>query len=543
MTLEETLNQIKPLNEEKMKTARRRWDSIAKPLHSLGKMEDLITQIVGITGEEKVDLGKKALVAMCADNGVVEEGVTQTGQEVTAIVADNFVKETTTACVMCHQCGVGQIWIAVGLFIGTVLNWVCISGRLRKYTIAANNSMTIPAFFENRYRDKKKILLLISSVVIVIFFLVYTASALAAGGKLFNTVFGLDYHIALAIGAAVILCYTFMGGFMAVCVTDFVQGTLMLIGLLVVPLVAYFLLPGNLTDLISQSGVTGGAGAYLNPFMNGDRPYTFIEIFSQLAWGFGYCGMPHVLVRFMAVKNEKELKKSWAIAIVWDLLSLTAAFAIAVIGRAYLLPVILGENGAASSESVFIEMIRKVFTSELALPFIGGLFLCGILAAIMSTADSQLLVTASAVSEDLYHSFIKKDADTEEILKVSRITVIAIAVIAFAIAWNPDSSIMGLVSNAWAGLGSAFGPIVVMSLFWRRTNLPGAIAGMVTGGLTVIIWDYIPLVGGQTLGTYTGLYSLAVGFLLSLVMIVIVSLVTKAPSKEITDEFDRVAAK
>ena len=299
-----------------------------------------------------------------------------------------------------YSFGSGQIWIAVGLFIGTVLNWVCISGRLRKYTIAANNSMTIPAFFENRYRDKKKILLLISSVVIVIFFLVYTASALAAGGKLFNTVFGLDYHVALAIGAAVILCYTFMGGFMAVCVTDFVQGTLMLIGLLVVPLVAYFLLPGNLTDLISQSSVTGGAGAYLNPFMNGDRPYTFIEIFSQLAWGFGYCGMPHVLVRFMAVKNEKELKKSWAIAIVWDLLSLTAAFAIAVIGRAYLLPVILGENGAASSESVFIEMIRKVFTSELALPFIGGLFLCGILAAIMSTADSQLLVTASAVSED-----------------------------------------------------------------------------------------------------------------------------------------------
>lgn len=442
-----------------------------------------------------------------------------------------------------YSLGSGQIWIAVGLFIGTVLNWVCISGRLRKYTIVANNSMTIPAFFENRYRDKKKILLLISSIVIVVFFLVYTASALAAGGKLFNTVFGLDYHVALAIGAAVILCYTFMGGFMAVCVTDFVQGTLMLIGLLVVPLVAYFLLPGNLTDLITQSGVTGGANAYLNPFINGDRPYTFVEIFSQLAWGFGYCGMPHVLVRFMAVRSEKELKKSWVIAIIWDLLSLTAAFAIAVIGRAYLLPTILGENGAASSESVFIEMIRKVFTSQLALPFIGGLFLCGILAAIMSTADSQLLVTASAVSEDLYHNFIKKDADSKEILRVSRITVIVIAIIAFAIAWDPNSSIMGLVSNAWAGLGAAFGPIVVMSLFWRRTNLQGAIAGMVTGGLTVIIWDYIPLVGGQTLGTYTGLYSLAVGFLLSLVVIVIVSLLTKAPSKEITDEFDKVAAK
>ena len=436
--------------------------------------------------------------------------------------------------------GTGQVWIAVGLFIGTVLNWVCISGRLRKYTIAANNSLTIPAYFENRFRDKKKILLLISSIVIVIFFLVYTASALAAGGKLFTTVFGIDYHVALAIGAAVILCYTFMGGFMAVCVTDFVQGSLMLIGLLIVPIIAYFMLPGNLTELIEQSGAAGGAAAFLNPFQNGDRPYTFVEIFSQLAWGLGYCGMPHILTRFMAVKNEKELKKSWVIAIVWDILSLGAAVVIGVVGRAYLLPTILGENGAASSESVFIEMISKLFTNELAVPFIGGIFLCGILAAIMSTADSQLLVSASSVSEDLYHSFVKKDADSKEILRVSRLTVMVIAVIAFVIAWNPNSSIMGLVSNAWAGLGSAFGPIVVMSLFWKRTNLPGAVAGIVSGGLTVIIWDYIPLVSGQTLGSATGLYSLAVGFFVSLLCIIVVSLATKAPSKEITDEFERV---
>lgn len=438
--------------------------------------------------------------------------------------------------------GTGQVWIAVGLFIGTVLNWVCISGRLRKYTIVANNSLTIPAYFENRFRDKKKVLLLVSSVVIVIFFLVYTASALAAGGKLFTTVFGIDYHVALAIGAGVILCYTLMGGFMAVCVTDFVQGTLMLVGLLAVPLVAFAMLPGTLSDVIAQSGVVGGAAAFLDPLQNGDRPYTFVEIFSQLAWGLGYCGMPHILTRFMAVKSEKELKKSWVIAIVWDILSLGAAVAIGVIGRAFLFPTVLGENGAASSESVFIEMIGKLFTEDLALPFIGGIFLCGILAAIMSTADSQLLVTASAVSEDLYHCYVKKDADSKEILRVSRITVIAIALIAFVIAWNPDSSIMGLVSNAWAGLGSAFGPIVVMSLFWRRTNLAGAIAGIVSGGLTVIIWDYIPLAGGQTLGAYTGLYSLAVGFVVSLLMILVFSLATKAPEKEITDEFDRVAA-
>lgn len=441
-----------------------------------------------------------------------------------------------------YAMGTGQIWIAVGLFIGTVCNWVFISGRLRKYTIEANNSLTIPAYFENRFRDKKRLLLLVSSIVIVVFFLVYTASALAAGGKLFNTVFGIDYHIALAIGAGVILCYTFMGGFMAVCVTDFIQGTLMLIGLLVVPIVAYFMLPGSLNELLTQSGTVGGAASFLAPLTNGDRPYTFIEIFSQLAWGLGYCGMPHILTRFMAVRSEKELKKSSVIAIVWDILSLGAACLIGVIGRAYLLPVILGENGAASSESVFIEMINKLFSVDLALPFIGGIFLCGILAAIMSTADSQLLVTASAVSEDLYHNFVNKDADSKTILQVGRITVIVVSVLAFAIAWNPDSSIMGLVSNAWAGLGSAFGPIVLLSLFWRRTNLAGAIAGIVSGGLTVIIWDYISLAGGQTLGAATGLYSLAVGFVLSALMIVVFSLATKAPSREITDEFDRVAA-
>lgn len=226
-----------------------------------------------------------------------------------------------------------------------------------------------------------------------------------------------------------------------------------------------------------------------------------------------------------------------------DILSLTAACFIGIIGRAYLLPTVLGENGASSSESVFIEMINKLFSSHLGLPFIGGIFLCGILAAIMSTADSQLLVTASAASEDLYHQFIKKDADSKEILAVARLTVIVVSVLAFVIAWNPNSSIMGLVSNAWAGLGAAFGPTVVMSLFWRRTNLAGAVAGIVSGGLTVIVWDYIPFAAGQTLGSYTGLYSLAVGFAVSLVMIIIFSLATKAPSKEITDVFDKVTGK
>ena len=439
--------------------------------------------------------------------------------------------------------GTGQIWIAVGLFIGTVANWIIVSGPLRRYTYAANNSLTLPEFFGNRYRDEKKILLLVSSIMIVIFFLVYTASALAAGGKLFNTVFGLDYHLALTVGAAVILAYTLMGGFMAVCTTDFIQGTLMLIGLLVVPIVALFFLPDGkgISILLDESGAAGGAASFLNPLNDGGNKITVISILSQLAWGLGYCGMPHILVRFMAIRDEKELKKSRWIAIIWDILSLGAACFIGVIGRCFLLPTILGETeGAASAESVFIEMIRRLFTDNLALPFIGGIFLCGILAAIMSTADSQLLVTASAVSEDLYHSFIDKKADSKKVLFVSRITVLIVALLAFFIAWNPDSSVMVLVSDAWAGLGAAFGPIVMMSLFWRRTNLPGAIAGIVSGGCMVILWDYIPLIGGQTLGNVTGIYSLLIGFFFSILMIVIVSLCTKEPSREITAEFDRV---
>ncbi len=346
--------------------------------------------------------------------------------------------------------GTGQAWIAVGLLAGTILNWIFVSGRLRKYTIKANNSLTLPSFFENRFHDKKRILLTTSSVVIVIFFLVYTASAFSAGGKLFQTVFGVDYRVALTIGAAVILIYTFMGG-------------------------------------------------------------------------------------FMAVRDDKEIKKSKWVAIIWCTLSLTFACLIGVIGRAYFSPNVL-EN----SENVFIEMIKKVFMSDLSIPLIGGLFLCGILAAIMSTADSQLLVTASAVSEDIYHKIIRPKADNKKVLLVSRVTVLAVAVIAYIIALNPDNSIMGLVSNAWAGFGSAFGPLVLLSLYWKRTNLPGAVAGIVSGALTVIVWDYIPLANGQTLGSATGLYSLALGFLISLVLIILVSVSTKAPDKDIMNEFESV---
>lgn len=438
-----------------------------------------------------------------------------------------------------YALGTGQCWIAVGLFLGTVANWLIISGRLRRYTIIANNSLTLPAYFENRFHDKKRVLLGISSAVIVIFFLVYTASAFASGGKLFSTVFGCSYHLSLTIGALIILAYTFMGGFMAVCVTDFIQGMLMLVALVTVPVVAYALVGGEIGIALEQTGVHGAD--FLNVMKNGPERFTPVEIVSQLAWGLGYCGMPHILVRFMAVKNQKELNKSKGIAIVWVAISLFFAIVIGVIGRAYLFPKVLGADGG-STETVFIEMIKKIFTQDLRIPIVAGLFLCGILAAIMSTADSQLLVTASSVSEDIYKGIIRKDANEERVMKVSRYTVLGVAVLAYLIAWDPNSSIMGLVSNAWAGLGSAFGPTVLMSLFWRRCNFQGAVAGILSGGLTVIIWDYIPLINGQTPGAATGLYSLAVGFAVSTILIVLVSLCTKAPEQSILDEFDRVVS-
>ncbi len=437
----------------------------------------------------------------------------------------------------------GDGWVALGLLIGTILNWLVLASRLRKYTIKANDSVTIPMFLENRFRDKKKILMSVSSIIIVVFFAVYCASALAAGGQLFQSIFGIDYIIALTIGAIVILTYTFLGGFFAVCTTDFIQGTLMLIALLAVPVCAVCFMHADgltVTAGLAASGITTEtAPGFLNMFAGNNA----ISIISGLAWGLGYFGMPHIIVRFMAVKDEKEMTKSKTVAIIWVTLSLAAACVIGIIGRAYMdYNYIISD--AVGKERIFIEMIKEVFTKEINAPLIAGIFLCGILAAIMSTADSQLLVSASAVAEDLYKGIIKKDANDKKVLVISRITIVIIAVIAYVIALNPNSSIMGLVSNAWAGLGAAFGPLVLMALFWKRTNFQGAVAGLVSGALAVIVWDYIPMIQGTeglvTLGSATGLYSLAVGFPLSLICIVAVSLLTPPPSEEIVKEFEEV---
>ncbi len=437
-----------------------------------------------------------------------------------------------------YALGTGQVWIGIGLMLGTIANWVFIAGPLRKYTIRANNSLTLPEFFVNRYRDEKKILLGISSAVIVLFFVVYTASAFASGGKLFNSVFGMDYHLALIIGAMVILLYTFMGGFLAVCTTDFLQGLLMLIAVLTVPIIAFVSMgSGSFSANLASTGVD--PASFFDPLQEGGSRISAVSILSSLAWGLGYFGMPHILVRFMAIKDKKELKKSKSIAILWVVIGLASACFIGILGRAYLATKL---GVMDDSEKVFIEMIKKVFTEDRNMALLAGLFIAAILAAIMSTADSQLLVASSAVSEDLYKGIIKKDASEGSVLTVGRVATILVALIAMVIAWNPDSSVMALVSDAWAGFGAAFGPLILCSLFWRRTNFAGAFAGIISGALTVIIWDYIPCVGGATPGSATGLYSLLPGFVISLLAIFIVSLVTKAPSDEILKEFDEVKA-
>lgn len=443
-----------------------------------------------------------------------------------------------------YLAGTGEVWIAVGLLIGTILNWYIVSARLRKYTIVAGNSLTIPSFFQNRYRDTKGVIKIVSAIIIAVFFTVYTASAFSSGAKLFATLFSDDsnynsvYLIGLGIAALVILIYTFMGGFKAVCTTDFIQGMLMLVAILAVPIVAYALLTFNdgFANTLIAKGVSSPEN-YLNFFKNDDgTSVSAVSIISNLAWGLGYFGMPHILVRFMAVKSNSEIKKSRKIAITWVIISLAASCLIGLVARGYLTT----QLDAATSETAFIRTIQQLFSGNGIVIFIGGIFLCGILAAIMSTADSQLLVTASAVSEDMYKGVIKKDASEKKALWVGKIAVIIVAVVAFFIALDPNSSIMALVSDAWAGFGSAFGPVVLLALFWKRSNLAGAVSGMAVGALTVIIWDYLPLINGGTIYAATGLYSLIVGFILGLVVNVVVSLVTKKPSKEIVKEFESI---
>jgi sodium/proline symporter len=422
--------------------------------------------------------------------------------------------------------GIEAAWIAIGLGLGTYVNWKVVALRLRSYTEVAGDSLTLSDYFENRFRDNTNILRLVSSIVIIIFFAVYTSAQFSAGAKLFETLMGIDYTVALLLGGAIIIAYTFLGGFMAVSFTDFIQGMLMFFALLVVPFVMVAELGGFGTafeglrqvdpNFLHLTKSTGGGAV------------SFIAIASNLAWGLGYFGQPHVLARFMAIGSTQQVKKARLIAMVWVAISLTAATFVGVFGRLYI-------TGIDDPEKIFMMSVDTLF-----IPVIAGVLLAAILAASMSTADSQLLVTASSISEDIYKKYIKKDATDDQMLKVSRFSVIGIAVIALVIAFDPDSSVFALVSYAWAGLGAAFGPVIIASLFWRRTNKWGAIAGMISGAVTVIAWIQIAKVSSATI---FGLYELLPAFIISSISIYVVSLLTEKPSQEILDEYDDAVAK
>lgn len=417
--------------------------------------------------------------------------------------------------------GMESVWLGIGLAAGTYLNWKFVAKKLRQYTQVAGDSITIPVYFENRFRDKSHSLRIISSILILVFFLLYTSSGLVAGGKLFNTVFEIPYQQALLIGALVIITYTFLGGFMAVCWTDFFQGTLMVCAIALVPLAAMKGIGGYDSTVSIIESIDP---QLLNPWtaLAGGA----IPLISNLAWGLGYFGMPHILVRFMAIESPEKIKQARIIAMVWVIISLIFAVVVGIVGRAYLYPEFLGEAG---SETIFMVMINNMFT-----PIIAGILLAAILAAIMSTADSQLLVAASAFTEDIYRIIMRKNAGEKELVWMGRFAVIIISAIAYLIARDPNNSVMGLVSYAWAGFGAAFGPVILFSLFWRNTTRNGALGGMIVGGLTVIIWK-------QLSGGIFDLYEIVPGFLLSCITIYAISILDKeGPAEEILREFDHL---
>ena len=421
-----------------------------------------------------------------------------------------------------YAAGMEAAWIALGLGIGTYLNWKFVAKRLRKYTQVSGDSITLPDYFESRFRDKTKLLRIISALFILIFFLIYTSSGFVAGAKLFSTVFGLSYFGALVIGVIVIISYTFLGGFMAVSWTDFFQGMLMFIAIVTVPLAAMGKL-GGIGETFSK--IDSFNPEFLDFFTYADgSKIAWITIVSSLAWGLGYFGQPHILARFMAIKSSKAVKKARLIAMIWVVISLGFAVIIGTVGAVFLKTPLEG----ADTETVFMVMVNAIFH-----PLIAGIFLAAILAAIMSTADSQLLVTSSAITKDFYQVVFKKNVDDKKLVWVSRVSVILVALIAFVIALDPNSSVLGLVAYAWGGFGATFGPIVLLSLFWKRMTRNGALGGILVGGLTVLIWK-------QLSGGIFDLYEIVPGFLLSVIVIVVISLLDKEPSKEVLDEFDSI---
>ncbi len=416
--------------------------------------------------------------------------------------------------------GYGSFWLAGGLLVGTWLNWLLVAQRLRVYSQRADDALTLPAFFEKRFEDNSHSLRVISAIFVLAFFLFYTSSGLVAGGKLFETVFGFDYTIAVLVGAVAVISYTLFGGFLAVSWTDVVQGLLMVGALILVPLFA-------MGEIGGLSGTLAAVEAknpeLLNMFTDAEgEAITLIGTLSLLGWGLGYFGQPHILARFKGIKSKDHVPAARRIAVIWSGISMAGACLIGLAAIGYL-PEGLGDN-----ETVFMVLVDALFH-----PAIAGILLAAILAAVMSTADSQLLVSSSALAEDFYKALFNQDASQEQLVKVGRIAVVVIAIIATALAMDKDSKVLALVSYAWAGFGAAFGPALILSLYWKRISKAGALAGIITGGVTVVVWK-------QLSGGWFDVYEIIPGVLFAFVAIIIASLVTAPPSASIQQRFDDV---
>lgn len=413
--------------------------------------------------------------------------------------------------------GISSLWIAIGLVIGAFLNYMIVAPRLRTYTEVANDSITLPDFFENRFNDKSHMLRIVSSVVIVVFFTLYTSSGIVAGGKLFESSFGMNYELGLYVTAGVVVAYTLFGGFLAVSLTDFVQGCIMFVALVLVPVVAVNEVGGLSEVHLSIKTIDP---ALLDIFSG----LSIAGIISALAWGLGYFGQPHIIVRFMAIRSIKDIPAARRIGMSWMIVSIIGAMATGFAGIAYVTKEGLRLDDA---ETIFIVLSQILFS-----PLISGFLLAAILAAIMSTISSQLLVTSSSLTEDFYKTFLHRDASEKQQVLVGRIAVFLVALVAIFLAYDRDSSILSLVSNAWAGFGAAFGPVVIGSLFWKEMTRNAALAGMITGALTVLLWIYIPMtINGQSLSSV--MYELVPGFILSSIVIYMVTKVAPQTNPEV----------
>ncbi len=418
--------------------------------------------------------------------------------------------------------GLSESWIAIGLVIGAYCNWLFVAGRLRIHTERNHNALTLPDYFTHRFEDRSRVLRVLSALVILVFFTIYCASGVVAGARLFESTFGLSYNTALWVGALATIAYVFIGGFLAVSWTDTVQATMMIFALLVTPVFVVLAL-GDIDS--AMASIEAHNPAYFDMF----KGLSWVGIVSLMGWGLGYCGQPHILVRFMAASSAKTIPNARRISMLWMILCLGGAVAVGFLGIAYFaehpeLASAVNQN----SERVFIELTKILFN-----PWIAGIVLSAILAAIMSTLSCQLLVCSSALTEDFYKAFLRKNASQQELVWVGRAMVLAIALLAIVIASDPSRKVLGLVSYAWAGFGAAFGPVVLLSVLWRRMTRNGALAGMLVGALTVLLWKHFALFG---------LYEIIPGFAFASIAIVLVSLLGQAPSERIQRNFDEADA-